>query len=134
MTSPSRGEPRQVAIHLDHLVHGEALLGERAGGADLHALSAIGATRRLSPRAVHVAHDHALDAARTHVPDVRAFYLRADAHAARAQNAAIVVEHVARVRNIDGEFRISIRIAHAGNSEPLRHGLEFAVIVTDADG
>ena len=48
--------------------------------------------RRLAPGLVHVARSPAMDAARHHVPHVRAFHLRADPHAARAQDAAVVVD------------------------------------------
>src|ERR1039458_9466470 len=96
MTSPPAGQARHIAVVLHHLVHRESLLRQRARGADLHALAAVGATRRLRPGAIHVAHNHAADAARTDVPAMRSFPLRAHANAARAQDAAVVVQHEAR--------------------------------------
>src|SRR5260370_23197806 len=134
MTSPPGGQARHVVILFHHLVHGESLFGKRAGGADLHTLAAVGATGRLRPRAVHVADNHAADTARADVPDVRAFHLLADANAARTQDAAVVVQHVAGMRVVHRELRVGVWIAHMGHAEALRHGLQLAMVIGNADG
>src|ERR1039457_3498966 len=115
MTSPPGGQARHIAILFHHLVHRESLLRQRPGGTDLHALTAIGATGGLRPGAVHVADNHAADAARADVPDMRAFHLRAHAHAARAQDATVVVQHEAGMRYVHGELRVRVWVAHAGD-------------------
>ena len=92
--------------------HRPALLGHRAGWAGLHALAAAGAARGLAPRPVQLGDEPRLDAAAGDVPHVRAFDLGAGAHAARTQDAAVVVEHVARVRGVDREPRVVVRVAH----------------------
>ena len=45
-----------------------------------------------TPVLVQVGDDHGIDAAAHHIPDVRAFNLGADPHAAGAQDAAVVIE------------------------------------------
>jgi hypothetical protein len=45
----------------DHLFDGAASLGERSGGANLYALSAIRATAGLTPLLVQVTHKSGLD-------------------------------------------------------------------------
>jgi hypothetical protein len=49
-----------------------------------------------------------LDAAAHHVPGVRAFDLVADPDAARAEDAAVVIDHEALVRGVKGELRIAV--------------------------
>ena len=80
-----------------------ALLEERAGRADLDALAAAGAGRRLAPRRPHVGDDAGVDAAAHHVPGVRALDLVADADAARAHDAAVVVDGEQRVAGVDAD-------------------------------
>ena len=58
----------------------------------------------------------------------------ADAHAARAQDAAIVVEHPARVRHVDRQAREVVRQVDMGEPEGLRQRLQFAIAVGDTDG
>src|ERR1017187_8637048 len=106
-------QARHFGVALDHFLHGESFFGERAGGAHLDALAAIGATPRLAPRLVHVANHHGADAARADVPDVRAFHLGADPHAARAEDAAVVIEHVALVRYVHRQLGERVSITHA---------------------
>ena len=54
------------------------------------------------------------------------------AHAARAQDAAVVVEHVARVRGVDGEPRVAVRVADVRDAVLLRQRLQLAVPGRDA--
>ena len=82
---------------------------------------------------MQIGDDDGVDAAAHHIPDVRAFNLRADAHAARAQNAAVVVDGEALVRGIHGQRGIAIGQADVGQALLLRQRLQFAVAVGDAD-
>ena len=68
-----------------------------------------------------------------HVPGVRAFDLLAHAHAAGAQDAAVVVDDEAVVRTIHLHLRVAIREVHVRDLQTLRQGLQFAVAVGDAD-
>ena len=74
------------------------------------------------------------DAAAGDVPHVRALDLGARAHAARAQHAAVVVEHVARVRGVDREPRVVVRVADVRDAVVLGQGLQLAVARGDAHG
>ena len=51
---------------------------------------------------MQVGNDHGVDAAPHHIPHMRAFNLGADPHAARAQDAAVVVDGEALVRGVHG--------------------------------
>ncbi len=64
---------------------------------------------------------------------MRAFNLGADAHAAGAENAAVVVGGEALVRGIHGQRGVAIGQADMGQALLLRKGLQFAVAVGDAD-
>ena len=77
-----------------------ALVEERAGRADLDALAALGAGLGRAPRLVQVGDDAGVAAAAGDVPGVRAFDLPADAHAAGAEDAAVVVHAEALVRGV----------------------------------
>ena len=55
--------------------------------------------------------------------------LGANPDAARAKNAAIVIENVARVTHVDRETRIVVRIADMRDLEPLGERLKLAVAV-----
>ena len=96
-----RGQARDSFALLDHLVDGEAFFSERAGGTGLNAFAAAGAVAGVSPVVFEVADDARVDAARGDLPDMRAFNFSADSDAARAENAAIVIEDEARVRHVD---------------------------------
>ena len=128
-TGSMRGQARDAFALLHHLVDGEAFFGEGAGGTGLHAFAAARAVARVSPIVLEVADDAGVDAARGDLPHVRAFNFSAYPHAAAAQDAAIMVEHEARMRHIDGQARVVVGIAHMGDTERLRHGLQLAVAV-----
>ena len=119
---------------LDHLVNGEAFFRERAGGAGLDAFAAAGAVARVAPVVFEIADDAGVDAARGDLPHMRSFHLSADPDAAGAEDAAIVIEDKARVAHVHGQARVVVGIAHVGDAERLRHGLQFAVAVRDAGG
>ena len=78
-----------------------ALLEQRAGRADLDALAAARAGRRLAPRRAHVGDDPLVDARAHDAPGVRALDLAADADAADAHDAAVVVDREERVAGVD---------------------------------
>ena len=110
-----------------------ALVEKRSGRAYLYALAAARATG-FSPVLMQVGDDHGVDAAAHHIPDVRAFNLGADPHAACAQDAAIVIYSEALMRCVDREFWIAIRQAHMGQTLLLGHRLQVAVTVRNANG
>ena len=82
---------------------------------------------------VQVRDDHGVDAAAHHVPYVRAFDLGADTHAARAEDAAIVIDGEALMRCVDRQFGIAVRQAHMRQALLLRQGLQLAMAVRDTD-
>ena len=109
-----------------------ALLEQRSGRADLDALAAAGARRRLAPRGAQVGDDPGVGAAPHHVPGVGAFDLRAHADAARAQDAAVVVDHEAVVAGVDADRRVETGQLEVGEAERLGVVLQFAVVVGHA--
>ena len=104
------------------------------GRAGLHALAAAGAGGGLTPGPLQLRDEMRADAAAGDVPHVRALDLGAGAHAARAQDAAVVVEHVARVRGVDGEAREAVGVADVRDAVLLRQRLQLAVAGRDAHG
>ena len=86
-----------------------------------------------SPVLMQIGDDDGVDAAAHHVPDVGAFDLRADAHAAGAEDAAVVVDGEALVGGVDGELGVAIGQADVGQALLLGQGLQFAMAVGDAD-
>ena len=50
-----------------------------------------------------------------------------------AQDAAVVVEHEARMRHVDRQARRIVGIADVGDAEALRQSLQLAMAVGDAD-
>ena len=85
-----------------------------------------------SPVLVQIGDDDGVDAAAHHIPDVRAFDFGADAHAAGAQDAAVVVHGEALVRSIHGKRGIAIGQADMGQALLLGQRLQLAVAVGDA--
>ncbi len=110
-----------------------ALVEERSGGADLHALAAAGAGG-FSPGLMQVGDDAGVDAAAHDVPDVRAFDLGADAHAAGAEDAAVVDRETKRSWEAStGSLGVAIGEADVSQTLALRQRLQFAMAVGDAD-
>ena len=101
LAGPLRYQAADDIALLDHLMNREALFSKRASGAGLDAFAAAGAVARVSPVVFEVADDAGIDAAGGDLPHVRAFHLGAYPYAARAQDAAIVIEDEAR----DGTYR-----------------------------
>ena len=88
---------------------------------------------RLAPGSLQLGDEPRADAAAGDVPDVGALDLGAGAHAARAEDAAVVVEHVARVRGVDREPRVVVRIADVVTPCSCGQGLQLAVAGGHAD-
>ena len=105
-----------------------AFVEQRPCWAYLHAFSASRAGRR-TPWIVQVGNHFAINSAPHHIPHVRAFDLRADPHAARAQDAAIVIGGKPLVRHIHQQLRIAIWKPHMGEPLRLRHRLQFAMTI-----
>ena len=72
---------------------GRALAGveQRPGGADIDAFAAVGAGLHLAPGLIQPGDDPAVGAAFGHIPDMGGLDLVADAHAAAAEDAAVVI-------------------------------------------
>ena len=64
---------------------------------------------------------------------MRALDLVANADAARAENAAVVVQNEAGMRDIHRQPRVVVGEADVGEAERLRQRLQFAMAVGDAD-
>src|SRR5208283_5625478 len=133
-TSPRFSQPADRLAAFDHLLHVATLFSQRAGGADLDAFAATGARAGLAPRFVQFTNQARGHAARHHVPDVGALDFGADADTARAQDAAVVVEHEARVRGVHGERPVAVGVADVGDAQLLGQRLQLAVVVGDAHG
>jgi hypothetical protein len=129
-----RGELRNEAAPLGHLLDRDAFFDQRAGWANLHAFAATGAGPRLPPGAAVLGDHQRVDATRRDIPDVGALDLVANADAARAQNAAIVVQHPTRMRDVHRQPRVVVGKPHMGHAQFLRQRLQLAVTVRDADG
>jgi len=112
----------QIAL-LGHFHHREALFGEGSCGAGLHALAATGAVACLAPIILEVADDARVDAARGDLPNMRALDLGADPDAARAQDAAVLVENEAGMGHIHGYPRIVVGVPDMGDAQFARHRL-----------
>ena len=96
-----RGQSADDFALLDHFVDGESFFGKSAGGAGLDTFAARGAVAGFAPVVFEVADDARVDTARGDLPDVGSLDLGADAHAARAENAAVVIEDEAGMGHVD---------------------------------
>jgi hypothetical protein len=85
------------------------------------------------PRLVEVDDHPAVDPAAHHIPHMRALDLVADAHAARAEDAAVVVQRVALVAGIHGQVGVEIVVAHMVHADLGGFPLQLAVAVHHAD-
>ena len=81
----------------------------------------------------HIAYQVRRDAARRYFPNMRTLEFRANTNTARAENATIVIDNVARMTHVDLKTRIVVRIANVSDLERLREGLQFAPAVRYAD-
>ena len=96
-------------------------------GTGLDALAAAGAAGGLAPRPLQLGDELRADPPAGHVPHVRPLDLRAGPHAARAEHAPVVVQHVARVGRVHGQAGIGVRVADVGHAVVLGQRLELAV-------
>ena len=62
-----------------------------------------------------------------HVPGMRAFDFVANAHAAGAQDAAVMIHHEARVTRVHRQLRVDVRVANVIDAQFLRLPLQLAV-------
>src|ERR1035438_2922178 len=123
------GQIRQKLSALGHLGHRSAFLAQCAGGTNLDALSATGAAFRFAPRLGQVSDHQALGAASHHVPGVRALNLLAHANTARAENAAILIQHETIVTGVHRQVRINVGEADVIYPQMLRQPLHITVAV-----
>lgn len=92
---------RQELGRFGRIVADFAFIEKRSGGTNLHAFSATGTTGTASPWLIKVGDDERVNTAGHHIPDMRTFDFGTDAHATRAQNAAVVVEREPLMRGIN---------------------------------
>src|SRR5512146_2181315 len=123
-----------VVVALNHFFHGPAFFGQGAGGTGLNALSAVGTGAGFAPFLVEVADNARVHPPRTDLPDVSPFQFGADSYATRAEDAPVVIEDEARVRQVDGQARKVVGEADGIDPHGGRHRLQLAVAVGDADG
>src|SRR5262249_46350170 len=101
---PRLHEESQLLLVLLHLRDGRPLAKEGPGRARLHAFAARGAAFRFPPWLIEIGDDARPMPAAGDVPRVRPLDLVADAHTARAHDAAVVVDAKLVMRDIDGQL------------------------------
>ena len=101
-------DPEVIDAAFRRLIDRQHADGGRLQHTGLLAFSAAGAGIGFAPRLAEVADQQRVSAAVGDIPGVGAFHLVADAHAARAENAAVVIEAEARVAQIDLEPRMLV--------------------------
>ncbi len=99
----------------------------------MHAFPATGAALGFAPGLRQVGNHQALAAAAHHVPGMRALDLVADPHAARAQDAAVLVQHKAGVAGIYRQVRINVGEANVIDAQTLAERLQLAMTVRHAN-
>jgi len=127
-----RCKTRDSIALLHHFVDCIAFLRNCAGWASLDTFAAPGAIFRMAPIVPEVADNARVDSARRNLPNIRSFELSTHSDAAGAENAAIVIEHEARMRHIHGKARVVIGVARMRDAERLSQRLKFAMAVRDA--
>src|SRR5665648_104538 len=110
-----------------------SLLEERSGGADLDALATACAARGLAPGSPHVGHEPHVDPRAHQAPGMRTLDLVADAHAAQARDAAVVVDREKGVTGVDADHGADERQLEVVYLQLLGQVLQIAMIVGDAD-
>lgn len=123
------GDAGGVAFHFGN---GRALAEDRASWAGEDAFATGCATECVAPGLAEVGDDMGKVAASGDVPGVRAFDFIADAYAAGAEDAAVVIDAESLVRDIDGAVREQVVVAHMVHANRDGEVLEFAVTVGDA--
>ena len=126
--------PTQIDERGRHVPHGALIrahaIDQRAGGADLHAGAAVDAGA-FAQRHAHVGHEHGVRAALFDGEREVADQFTAGAHAAAAQDAAVVVQHEIRVRGIHREDRPVGLDGPVGHAFVVGGVLQFAVAAAD---
>src|SRR5665648_580029 len=106
-----------------------SLLEERSGGADLDALATACAARGLAPGSPHVGHEPHVDPRAHQAPGMRTLDLVADAHAAQARDAAVVVDREKGVTGVDADHGADERQLEVVYLQLLGQVLQIAMIV-----
>src|SRR5262249_52279427 len=129
--SHQEGQLRAVALHLGH---GRALPEDGPRWAGLHTLATGRATVGTAPRLIQVGDDTGIGAPAAHIPGVGALDLVADAHTARAEDTAVMVDAKAVVSDIHMTLGRLVLVADMIHAEGHGHVLQFAVAVGHAHG
>ena len=127
------GEVGEIGSAAARLGDRPPLLEERPGGAHLDALAAAGAGVGLAPGRAQVGDQPGLGAPSHHVPGVSPLDLVADAHAAGAEDAAVVVDPEALVRRVHTRRGVELGELEVGEPQPDREVLQLAVPIGHAD-
>src|ERR1700733_6236027 len=127
------GQVGQELTAFEHFRHGSSLFKQRAGWAHMDAFAATGTGFRQSPWVIEVGDDLGVDAAPHDVPGMRTLDFVTDANAARAENAAVVIDHKTIVGGINFFFGIAVRKMDVGDAEALAEHLHLAVTVRNTD-
>ena len=117
---------------LGHFGNGMTFFAQRAGWADMHALTATGAALRFAPGLRQIGDHERFAAPPHHVPGVRTLDFIAHAHAASAQNTAVLIQHEAGMTGIYRKLRINIMKTDVIDAEKLGQPLQLAVAIGDA--
>src|ERR1035437_11072215 len=119
-------DPFAVAFHFPG---GGTAEEERAGRAGLHALATERAGFGFAPILVEVGDDMGSRAAPGDILGARALNVPADADAAGAEDAAVVVHAEQRMGGIEAPFRITVFVADVIHALAVGQCLQFAVAV-----
>src|SRR5581483_3643415 len=102
---------------------------EGAGGTGLNAFAAGGAAIRGAPSDVQIGDNSGLTAATGHVAGAGAFDVPADAHAARAENAAVMIHAEERVRMVHVPLREAVFVADMIHPKAAGERLQFTMAI-----
>src|SRR5450759_1631225 len=122
---------RAVAFHF---AHRRAFVEQRARGTSLHTFAAGRAGIRFAPRHVEVGDDPRFTAAPGDVFRSGSFDVPADAHAAGAKHAPIVIHAEQRVGVVHAPFRKGVFVTDMIHALAVGERLEFAMAVGHAHG
>src|ERR1035437_1287964 len=131
----ARGDDKfKFAAVAFHFAHRRAFVEQCAGRTGLDAFAALRAGIRFAPRHVEVGDDSRFAAASGDVFRSGSFDVPADAHAAGAKHAAIVIHAEQRVRVVHAPFREGVFVADMIHALAAGERLEFAMTVGHAHG
>ena len=106
---------------------------QRTDGANIHAFAAGCAGRRFSPGLIEIRNNPRFVAAAHNVPGMRPFHFIANAHTARAENAAVMIDNKFFVGRVSVAIRKNIRKTDMVHSGFLRVALKIAIIIRDTN-